>query len=126
MLNTHNLVDNVVPLIRLQIDLPLALATHEPLQVRVRCALLAADPAVLELCEVALEESDLVFVCSTGHVGAAALDAEVVVHGAAIDGCFGLRDQLCAPHVAVPLGGAVDGDLGALFGGRIAGILIGG
>ena len=124
MLNTHNLIDDIVPLVRLQVNLPLALTAHKPLQVRVARALLAADPAVLELCEVALEEGDLVFVGGTGHVGATSLDAEVVVHSAAVDGCFGLRDQLGAPHVAVPFGGAVNGDLGALLGRRVAGILV--
>jgi hypothetical protein len=53
-------VGNVVPLVCLELGLPLALATHHPLQVGVGCAGLAIDPAVLQLCEVALEEADLV------------------------------------------------------------------
>jgi hypothetical protein len=121
---TYYLVDDIVPLVGLQIDLPLALPAHEPLQVRVGSALLAADPAVLELREVALEKADLVFVRGAGDVGAAAFDTEVVVHCAAVDCCFGLRDQLCAPHVAVPFGGAVDGDFGALLGVCVAGVLV--
>lgn len=121
---TYDLVDDVVPLICLQINFPLALTSYEPLQVRVGSALLATDPAVLELCEVALEEADLVFVGGARHVGTAALDAEVVVYRAAVDCGLGLRDQFCAPHVAVPFGGAVDGDLGALLGVCVASVLV--
>jgi len=113
-----------VPLIRLQIYLPFALPAHKPLQVRVARALLAANPTVLELREVALKEANLMFIRGTWDISTTPLDAEVVVHGAAVDRRFGLRDQLGAPHVAVPFGGAVDGDLGALLGVCVAGVLV--
>lgn len=49
---------------------------------------------------------------------------EVVVDGALVDGGGGLGDQLGAEHAAaVPLRGLVDGDLGALRGGRVGGVL---
>lgn len=94
-----NLVRNVVPLVRLELDLPLALAAHHPLQVGVRGAGLSVDPAVLQFGEVALEEANLVLVCSAGNVRGASLDREVVVNSALVDGSFGLWDELCAPHV---------------------------
>ena len=109
-----------------ELDLPLALAAHHPLQVGVARAALAVDPAVLELREVAFEEGDLVLVGRARHVGAAALDAEVVVDLSACDGGFGLRDELRAPHVAVPFGRVVDGDLDALLAAGIGGVLVGG
>lgn len=124
MLLTYDLIDDIMPLIRLQINLPLTLPTHEPLQVRVGSTLLAADPTVLQLREVALEEADLVFVRGAGYILSAPLDAEVVVYRSAVDCGLGLRNQLCAPHIAVPFGGAVDGDLGALLGVGVAGVLV--
>lgn len=113
-----------MPLIRLQLRLPLALSAHHPLQVGVRRALLAVDPAVLQLCEVALEEADLVLVGCAGDVGGAPFDAEVVVHGALVNGSLGLGNQLRAPHVAVPFCSVVDGDLCALLGVCIAWVLV--
>ena len=107
-----------------QLDLPLALAAHEPLQVRVAGSTLAIHPAVLQFREVALEEGDLVLVGCAGHIGGAALDAEVVVHLAAGDGGLGLGDELRTPHVAVPLCGVVDGDLGALLAACVRGVLV--
>lgn len=114
-----------MPHVCYQLDLPLALATHEPLQVRVARSALAIDPAVLQFCEVALEERNLVLIGRAGHVGCAPLDAEVVVHLAAGDGSLGLRNELRTPHVAVPLCGVVDGDLGSLLAARIGRVLVG-
>jgi hypothetical protein len=94
-------ISNVVPFICLELDLPLALTAHHPLQVGVGCTGLAIDPAVLKLGEVAFEEADLVLVCRAGDVGAAALDREVVVDGALVDGSLGLGDELRAPHVLI-------------------------
>jgi hypothetical protein len=48
----------------------------------------------------------------------------VVVHGALVDGGLGLRDQLCAPHVAVPFCRVVDCDLCALFGVFVGGVFV--
>jgi len=94
------------------------------LQVGVACARLAADPAVLELGEVALEEADLVLVCRAWHVGRRPLDGVVVVDCALVDGGLGLGNQLRPPHVTVPLGRAVNGDLGSLLATSIARVLV--
>lgn len=96
-----DLISNVVPLVCLELDLPLALAAHHPLQVGVRSTGLTVDPSVLQLREVTLEEADLVLVCRTGDVGGASLDREVVVYGALVDGSLCLRDELSAPHILV-------------------------
>lgn len=73
---------------------------------------------------MALEKRNLVLVGGAGHVCAGALDGEVVEDGSLVDGGFGLGNQLCPPHVAVPLGRAVDGDLGALLAACVAGVLV--
>lgn len=78
--DTYDFVNNVVPLIGLEFDFPFTLPANHPLQVCVAHALLAADPAVLQLCEVAFEEADLVLICRTRYVGSSPLDGEVVVH----------------------------------------------
>lgn len=121
---TYNLIHNVVPLVRLEVNLPLALSTDHPLQVRVRDALLAANPAILQFREMALEERNLVLVRRRGDIRTAPLDAKMVVHRTLVNGRSGLRDQLRAPHVAVPFRGAVDGDAGALLGVGVAGVLV--
>jgi len=48
----------------------------------------------------------------------------VVVDCALVDGSLGLGNQLRPPHVAVPLGGAVDGDLGTLLATSISRVLV--
>jgi hypothetical protein len=48
----------------------------------------------------------------------------VVVHLSAVDGGLGLRDELRAPHVAIPLRAAVDGDLGTLLAASICGVFV--
>lgn len=123
MLN-YNFISNVVPDVRQQLDLPFALATHHPLQVGIADCLLAADPAILHLREVAFEEVDLVFICRAGDIGGSPLHGEVIVNSALINGCFGLGNKLCAPHVAIPFCGAVDGDLCALLGASITRVLV--
>jgi hypothetical protein len=86
----------------------------------------AAVGAVLKFREVGLEESDLVLVVGGGFVCACRLDGEVVVQFSLVDGGGGLGDQLGAQHaLAVPLCGLVDGDLNALLGGRVGGVLEG-
>lgn len=121
---THNLVGYVMPHIRLELHLPLALSAHHPLQVGVGSSLFAADPAVFQLREMALEEADLVLVRCTGHIRRTSLDAEMIKHGALVDRCCGLWDQLRAPHVTVPFCSAVDGDLGTLLGVCVARVLV--
>lgn len=73
---------------------------------------------------MALEETDLVFVSRTWDVGRRPLDGVVVVDCSLVDGSFGLGNQLRPPHVAVPLGCAVDGDLGTLLATSIARVLV--
>ena len=109
----------------LPLRLPAALLVRHPLQVGVARALLAADPAVLHLGEVALEEADLVLAVDAGRVGVLAHHAEVVVDLAAVDGRLGLRDELGAAHVlAVPEGGAVEREPGALLRGCVGRVLV--
>lgn len=94
------------------------------LQVGVAGSRLAANPAVFQLGEMGLEEGDLVLVCCAGDVCGGALDGEVVEYCALVDGGFGLRDELGAPHVAVPFCGIVDGDFSALLAASIAGVFV--
>ena len=120
-----DLVSNVVPHVGLPRRLPQALLLDHELQVRVLGALLAADPAVLHLGEVALEEANLVLAVDRGGVGGAAHHAEVVELLALVDALGSLRDQLGAAHgLAVPEGGGVEGELGTLLGARVVGILV--
>lgn len=117
-----DLVCHVVPLVRHELDVPLADAADVPLQVSAA----AAVRAVLEFREVGLKEGDLVLVVGGGLVGARRLDGEVVVQFSLVDGGGGLGDQLGAQHaLAVPLCGLVDGDLDALLGGCVGGVLEG-
>jgi hypothetical protein len=53
-----------------------------------------------------------------------ALHGKMVRHAALVDGRLGLRDQLRAPHVAVPFGGAVNRDLDALLRRRVRGVFV--
>lgn len=71
---TYNLVGNIVPHIRNQLHLPLALSADKPLQVCVARAALSVDPPVFQLREVTLEERNLVLVCGAGHIRRASLD----------------------------------------------------
>lgn len=94
------------------------------LQVGVAGARLSVDPSVLQLCEMALEETDLVFVCRTRNIGSGPLDREVVIYSAFVDSSCGLRNELRPPHVAVPLGCIVDRNLGTLLTASVPGILV--
>lgn len=101
---TYNLESDVMPNIGLPLGLPLALLADHELEVGVLGALLAADPAVLHLGEVALEEADLVLAVDARRRGVLAHHAEVVEHLALVDRRLGLRDQLDPPHVlAIPV-----------------------
>ena len=94
------------------------------LQVGVAGARRSVDPSVLQLCEMALEETDLVFVCRTRNIGSGSLDREVVIYSAFVDSSCGLRNELRPPHVAVPLGCVVDRDLGTLLAASVPGVLV--
>lgn len=114
-----DLVGKVVPDAGLEGGVPLALRVGVPPQLVVGLARGARDPAVLELGEVRLEEGDLVLAVDRGGVGLLALHGEVVVQRARGDGARVRHggDQLGAAHVlSVPVGGGVEGDLGALGG----------
>ena len=113
-----------MPLVCLQLYLPFALPANHPLQVSIGHALLAADPAILQLSEVAFKKANLMLVRRARHIRAAPLDAEMVVHSTAVDSGFGLRNQLGAPHIRVPFGGAVDCDFGAMLGVCVAWVLV--
>lgn len=63
-------------------------------------------------------------VCCAGDVCGGALDGEVVEDCALVDGGFGLRDELSAPHVAVPFCRVVDSDFGALLAAGVAGVFV--
>jgi hypothetical protein len=72
---------------------------------------------------VTLKEADLMFVRRTRDIRVRPLDREVVEDGALVDRSLGLRDQLGAPHITVPLRRAVDCDLCALLAAGIADVL---
>lgn len=117
-----DLVRHVVPLVGYELHVPLADAADVPLQVGVA----SAGSTVLEFREVGFEEGDLVLVGRGGLVSARGLEGEVVVQFPLVDGGGGLGDQLGAQHaLAVPLCGLVDGDLDALLGGCVGGVLEG-
>lgn len=76
---------------------------------------------------MALKEINLVLTIDTRRIGPVAHHAEVVVDFALVDGRGGLRDQLDASHgLAIPVSGAVEGELGALLGDGVGGVLVGG
>lgn len=123
----YNLIGNVVPDVSFPGNVPLGSSSNLPSQRWVAGAGSATDPARLQLGEVALEEADLVLAVQARRVGGAALDAEMVVDLAAVDGRGGLRDQLGAAHVlAIPVSGAGQADLGALRGAAVGGVLVAG
>lgn len=96
------------------------------LQVSVTGPRLSTNPAILQLSEVALKERNLMLVRRAWNIGVRSLDGEMVEDGSLVDGSFGLGNQLCSPHVAVPLGGGIDCDLGALRAARVTWVLVGG
>ena len=93
-------------------------------QVGVASARLSVDPTVFQFREMALEETDLVFVRRTWDVGCRPLDREMVVDCALVDSSLSLGDELCPPHVAVPLRCVIDCDLGTLLAASVSGVLV--
>lgn len=125
--DAHDLIRNIVPHACIEGGAPLRHPADIPPEVRVRRARLPTDEPVLHLGEVALEEAHLVLVGGAGRVGGGALHAEVVVDLASVDGRGCLWDELRASHgLPVPVRGRIDGKLGALLGGRVGGVLVGG
>jgi len=119
-----NGIGDVVPEVRCEGDVPMALAIHVPAQGSVEGALFTADEAVLHLGEVRLEEGHLVLLVWRWRVGAGMLHAEVVEDLALVDRSLGLWDQLRAEHVVVvPNGGGVDGNLDTLLRSSIGRVL---
>lgn len=108
-------VGDIVPDTRLESDVPLALAIRVPLQLVAGSARSPADQAVFHLCEMALEETDLVLLGLRRRVRSCVLHREVVEDFARVDRSRSLRDQFCAHHrLAIPRGRVVDCDLDAL------------
>lgn len=106
---------------------PLALLVDHPLQLRITRGRLARDPAILHLGKVALEKVDLMLAKDARRIGAVAHHAKVVVHLALVDRRRRLWDELDAPHVLpIPVGGAVERELGALLGHGVGWVLVGG
>jgi hypothetical protein len=119
-----NLVGKVVPDVGDPVDVPLGLTANEPAKVVVWALWVAVDPSVLHLSEVRLEEVDLVLVVGVWRVGAGLLHAEVVVERSGTEVGLGLGNELSTPHVGVPEGGGVNGDLGSLLGRTICRVLV--
>jgi len=116
-----NAVGDVVPGVGGELGVPLRLATGIPMEVVVGAAL----STVLHLGEVALKEVDLVLSGRRRRVGVCVLHGEVVEDLALVDGSAGLRDQLGTEHgLAVPRRSLVVGDLDALLGAGVGGVLV--
>ena len=116
-------VGDVVPGVGGELGVPLRLASGVPVEVVVRAAL----GTVLHFGEVALKEVDLVLSSRRRRVGACVLHGEVVEDLALVDGGAGLGDQLGTEHgLAVPRRGLVVGDLDALLGACVGGVLVSG
>ncbi len=114
---THDLVGDVVPHISLPFRLPLRVLGDHELQVWVRGARLARNPAGFHLDEVRLEEADLVLAVHARRIGVLAHHREVVVHLAAVDGCLGLWDQPI-PRKGLGIMIMIDLFIGSQGGGR--------
>ena len=72
-----------------------------------------------------LEEVDLMLSVDAWSVGCGALHAKVVPDFAGVDCGLGLGNQFCPAHVlAIPVCGAVQGELGTLLATRIRWVLI--
>lgn len=124
---TYNLISNIMPNIRFPNRTPLARSPNIPSERRIRSSALATNPSSLQLREMALEETDLVLAVYAGGIGRASFDAEMVPYFSGVDRGFGLGDQFGASHrLAVPVGGTVEGELCALLGACVCGVLVGG
>jgi hypothetical protein len=120
-----NTVRNVVPHARLPRGVPLGARAHIPSEQRIARRRLPRDPTGLHLREVRFEEGDLVLAVLGGRVGIRAHHAEVVVDCACGNGSRRLWDQLSPSHgLAVPVGGAVEGDFDALRTACVGGVFV--
>lgn len=109
-----------MPNIRHPVNIPLALTANKPPKVVIRASSwVSVDPTILHLREVAFEEVDLMLIIWVWWVCSALLHGEVVVQPSSSQVCGGLGDQFRPPHVRVPQGSRVDGDLDSLLGGTV-------
>lgn len=117
-----NLIRDVVPLISLELNVPLRHPADMPLELSIA----TTRSTIFKFRKVALKESNLVLVCRRRGILGGGLDRKVVVHLALVDGGLGLGDKLCPQHaLAVPLRGLVDRDFHALLGGAVGRVLEG-
>lgn len=126
MIGTYNLVSKVVPNIGLPNSAPLGLTGNCPSQCVVRTWLTRSSTA-LQLSEVTLEESDLMFSVQAWCVGILARDREVVEELSGNDcGSRGLLwNQLGSSHVLpIPVCSVVEGDLDTLVGSGVRRVLV--
>lgn len=71
------------------------------------------------------KKADLMFSVDRRSVRVVMHDAEVIPDSPLIDCCSRLRDQFGSAHgLAIPKGGAVQGELGALGAARVCWILV--
>lgn len=120
-----DLVGLVMPDSGVSVGAPLRVALHAPPQQRIRHARGTRQQTGLELGEVALEDADLVLARLGRGVDVAPHKREVVEHLALVHGGRGLRYELGAAHrLPVPVGRAVQGDLGALLGPVVGRVLV--
>ena len=121
-----NIIRDVVPRVRRPRGVPLTLAANIPPQLAIACALLTRNQPILQLCEVALEEADLMLAECAWSVDIGALHAGMIIYVPLVDGCSRLWDELSAAHrLTIPVRCVVDGDLDSLFARCIGGVLVG-
>ena len=114
-----------MPNIRHPVNIPLALTANKPPKVVIRgSGWVPVDPTILHLREVAFKEVDLVLIIWVWWVCSTLLHREVVVQPSSPQVCSGLGDQLRPPHVRIPQGSGVDGDLDSLPGDIVCWVLV--
>lgn len=114
-----------MPNTRIPVRAPLGIPTDIPPQQWIAGTALPGNPSRLEFGEMGLEEADLVFSVDGRRVGSVVHDAEMIPHCAFVDCCSCLGDELGSTHgLAIPEGGAVQSELGALGATCIGGVLV--
>jgi hypothetical protein len=74
-----------------------------------------------------LEEADLMFSVDGRGISHVVHDAEVIPDSSLVDCCSRLGNQFSSAHgLAIPEGGGIQGELGAMGAARVGGILVGG